>query len=145
MMASRKKFGLWRKSMTVEELAEDLAADVIRMKRHVYTASRIWESCSQDLQRLRPGLDVVTIEDFQKNLEICHAEIPTSMGFSANSIAIAMYPVAVKFRRILQNQESKFESAWVIFVSPDLRHDNQQIAVMERRRRRVILVCDRHQ
>ena len=135
-IAGRKKYGLWRVTKSVEELARELTADVAAMKRHVFTAAICWKALSEDLRHLRPGMDVLTYEDFQRNLELSFAEMPTSMGFSANGISLALYPIGVKFKRPspvadVPVADVPIENGAIVFLSPDLRHDSQQIERFE--------------
>ena len=125
-ISGRKKYGLFRVSMSLLELSNDLRASIPKLKDHVRTAAVSWAKVNDDLAQLRPGT-VLTFEDYQRNFEVFHSEMPTSMGFSANNIQLALYPIGVKFMR---EEGGEVETGAVVFISPDLKHDHQQIEVM---------------
>ena len=132
-IGGRKKFGLWNVTKTIKELSAELVADVKAMKCHIFTAAVCWERLGEDISQLRPGKDVLTFEDYQRNFELFHSEMPTSMGYAANNINLAMYPIGVKFRRPSPTEETPpVETGAVIFLSPDLHHDAQQVQLFER-------------
>ena len=125
-----RKFGLFNVTMTVEELSRELQKGIGILKLHIFTAALAWTKLNQDIAQLRPGIDLITMEDYQRNYEIFHSEMPTTTGYAANNIQIAIYPVALRFRR---PSSDEVESAAIVFLSPDLRHDHQQVEVCERR------------
>ena len=86
--------------MTVGELATQLVKDVQDMKRHIFTAATTWAHLKQNIDQLRPGT-IITYEDYQRNFELTHMEMPTSMGYAANNIQLGMFPMGGKFRRPL--------------------------------------------
>ena len=121
----RRQFNLFEVTKTLEELSKELANDVVGMIYHVFSAAVAWAKLRKDVEELRPGIDLLTMEDYQRNVEIFHAEAPTSLGYSANSIAIAMYPIAIRYRERV-GEEAK--TAMLILVSDDLQHGHQQVA-----------------
>ena len=126
----RKQYGLFKVSKSLAELSQELAHDVRLIIRHVFTAAMTWAKLDEDLAQLRPGVDVVFFEDYQRNFELFHAEMATSMAYGANSFSLAMFPVGIKFRR---EAGGDVLSAAVVFLSTDLRHCFQQVDVFERR------------
>ena len=133
-VAGRKKYGLWRVTKKVEELAVELERDVGTMKLHIFTAAICWENLRQDIQDLQPGEDLLTYEDFQMNFELTHFEMPTSMAYAANGFSLAMYPVGVKFcRPSVGGETPQVETGAIIFLTPDLRHDCYQVEGFEKR------------
>ena len=121
----RKQFNLFEVTKTLEDLAKELANDVVGMIYHVFSAAVAWAKLWKDIEELRPGIDVLTMEDYQRNVEIFHSEAPTSMGYSANAICVAMYPIAIRFR---QHVGEEAKTAMLILVSDDLQHGHQQVA-----------------
>ena len=64
------------------------------IKRHVYTANSQWKAHKMNAENLQ--LDtIITIEDYQQNIEIVHTENPTAMVYSSNKKSFAIYPVAI--------------------------------------------------
>ena len=125
-IAGRKKFGLFKVSMTVQELSKDLESMIRpKMTEHIRMAAIAWARVHADISQLEPGM-ILTMEDYQRNYEIFHAEMPTSTAFSANTIQLAMYPIGVKFKREVGGP---VETGAVIFISPDLKHCHQQVEV----------------
>ena len=121
----RKQFNLFEVTKTLEDLAKELANDVAGMIYHVYSAAVAWAKLRKDVEELRPGIDVLTMEDYQRNIEIFHNEAPTSLGYSANAICVAMYPIAIRYR---QRDGEEAKTAMLILVSDDLQHGHQQVA-----------------
>ena len=133
-VGGKRKYGLWKVNRTIEELASELEKEVLAMKQHIFTAAVSWERLRRDIAQLRPGKDLLTYEDFQRNIEVTHFEMPTSMGFSANTIQLALFPIALKFRRVSSTEEiPPVETGAVIFLTTDLRHDHQLVEAMARR------------
>ena len=126
----RRQYGLFKVTKSVEEVRTDLVKDIPRLLVHVYNAALAWSKLRKDESELRAGIDVLCIEDYQRNYDVWHAEMPTSMGYSANNMSLAMYPVVIKFRRV---NGGPVETAAVIFISTDLRHDHQQVEQIARR------------
>ena len=125
-----RKYGLFNVVMTAEELSRELQKGFEVLKLHLFNAALAWTKLNKDLSELRPGIDCLTIEDYQRNYEVFHAEMPTTMAYAANNLQIAMYPIVLRFRR---PSSDELESAAVTILSPDLRHDHQQVAVFEKR------------
>ena len=96
---SRRKYGLYNIEMPIQHFAAELRADLNTIKEHVYTAGIAWAKCKEDVSNLRPEIDVLTFEDYQRNVELFHCEMPTSMGYGANSQQFALFPVGVRFRK----------------------------------------------
>lgn len=82
----------------------------------------------QRIETLRPGKDLVSYEDYQRNFELSHMELPTSMAYAANAIQLGMYPIGLKFRRTsLTVDPPPVENGAIIFLTPDLHHNAQQV------------------
>ena len=128
----KKKFGLWKVVMPIEQLAAELEKEF--PTSHVYTSAVCWKKLGDNTDQLRPGVDVILFEDYQKNLDVKFAEMPTSMGYSANTTSLAMIPIVMKFRRpSADGSLTPVETAVIIFMSEDLQHGWQQIEQCEKR------------
>ena len=125
----RRKYGYYQVSMSKGELSATLVARIASMKTHVYGAANSWAKLRKDEEELLPG-DLLMIADYQRNYEVCHHEMPTSMGFSANSFQLAMFPIALKYR---PQEGANLETAAIVFVSHDLVHCHQQVSGMQKR------------
>ena len=126
----RRVFNLFNVDKSVPQLAQELEKDIRPITEHIYTAAVAWAKCSDDISQLRAGVDVLTFEDFQRNVELTHVEMPTSLGYGANSMQFALYPIGVKFR---SEDVGPIKSGAIVFISPDLKHDHQQVEVFESR------------
>jgi hypothetical protein len=84
---------------------------------------------------LRPGKDVLTMEDYQKNWELMHRQMTTSMGYSANSFQVAMFPAGCRFRRPVTEAvpDPPIGTGAIVFITWDTIHDHQQIELFEKR------------
>ena len=79
----------------------------------------------------RQGIDdesVITIEDYQQNLEIEYSENPTSMAYSSNKTTVALYPIVLEYKI----DDAIYKSA-IAFLSDDKLHDMQQVSEFEKR------------
>ena len=110
----RKKYGCWRVEKTIEALSQELEKDIVNMKRHIYTAAIVWEKLRQSISQLRPGKDLITYEDYQRNFELTHMEMQTSMGYAANSIQLGMFPIKVASH--LSDQRIQIQEEHLIVV-----------------------------
>ena len=92
-----KVFGLFRHAESIEETVQKFIGMLGKLKVHVYTAYCQWNAHS--LNRL--GLDdesVITIEDYQENLEIEYSENPTSLAYSSNKTTVELYPIVAEYK-----------------------------------------------
>ena len=55
-----------------------------------------WKAHEIERSNLVPG-SIITIEDYQMNLEVCYREAPTSMAYSSHKTSVAMYPLCVEY------------------------------------------------
>ena len=127
-VGGRRQFGLFNVTKSLDELCAELTKKLPELIAHIYGAALAWAKTRKDESELRPGIDLICFEDYQRNFELFHAEMPTSMAYSANNLQFAMYPIGLKFRRV---EGGPVETAAVIFVSTDLRHGHQQVKAME--------------
>ena len=92
-----RTFGLVSKTVTIESAVRDLEQQLPKLKEHIYTAYSQWNAHKVN----RIALDdssVITVEDYQQNIEVEYIEKPTSLAYSTNKLAVALYPVCVEYK-----------------------------------------------
>ena len=72
---------------------------------------------------------IITIEDYQMNLEVVYKENPTSLAYSTNKMTVAIYPICVEYR----NSDGTISKMAITFISDDKDHSHQQVQQFERR------------
>ena len=125
--ADGRVFGLFRHVSTIEETAQLLVDKLVKMKSHVYNAYSQWNAHSQNRSSLDDA-SVITIEDYQQNLEIVYNETPTASVYSANKTSVALYPIVVEYKI-----NGVLHKGAIVFVSDDKLHDMQQVSAFEER------------
>ena len=115
-------FSLYPKKMTLKETVEYLKSMIPNIKLHIYTSHKQWKAHEILRSNLTPG-SIITIEDYQMNLEVSYGEAPTSTAYSANKIGLAMYPLCVEYL----NNEGELCKGGIVFLSEDKLHDHQQV------------------
>ena len=58
------------------------------------------------------------------NIDINYSESTTSSHYSANTIAYAGYPIAIRYRDATTHKTAK---GAILFISEDLKHDHEQL------------------
>jgi hypothetical protein len=130
------KFNLWRVNSTLEQLVKEIENQTQKIKEHIYTASCMWDTYQKDCNSLCPEIDVLTVEDYQMNVEVTHTEMTTSMVFGGNTTNVACYPIGVKFRRPTSGDVAEtppLETGCIVFLSSDLKHDHSQVSDFEKK------------
>ena len=115
-------------TMTIKELAERFDKQLPDITSHIYRAGRQWAACKTNAQNLVPLKQILTIEDYQMNLEIVHVEATTSSFFSGNTLQIGCYPVMIKYR---MEEDSPTLKGGVVFITEDIKHDFHQVEKFE--------------
>ena len=87
---------MYPETSTVKECLERLKVMLVGLKWHIYTAPRQWTGHEVHRSNLNP-ISVITIEDYQMNLEVVYRENPTSLAYSTNKKTVALYPICVEF------------------------------------------------
>ena len=72
---------------------------------------------------------VITIEDYQQNIEIEYSESPISLAYSCNKTTYAVYPLCIEFL----NENFSLQKAAVTLITDDKSHDHQQVQKFEER------------
>ena len=126
-------FSLYPHTITVEEAMEKLKVLVKNLKWHIYTAHRQWSA--HDVQRSCLDVNsIITVEDYQMNIEVVYTENPTSLAYSTNKKTVALFPICVEF----VNSKGELCKGAIAFLSEDKVHDHQQAKMFEIRAFEVI-------
>lgn len=125
--ADGRVFGLFRHAASVQETADMLLAILTKLKSHTYNAYCQWNAHTQNRSALDEA-SIITIEDYQQNLEIEYNEMPTSMAFSSNKTTVALYPCVVEYK-----VDDVLHKGAIVFLSDDKIHDMQQVSAFEMR------------
>ena len=122
-------FSLYTYTETVLEALRKLRLMVEEgLKWHIYTSHRQWTA--HEVQRSNLDTEsVITIEDYQMNMEVIYRENPTSLAYSTNKKAVALYPICVEFL----NTDGQLCKGAIAFLSEDKKHDHQQVEQFEKR------------
>ena len=120
---AKKVNSLWPVELTLQQAVDKLKGKVPALKAHIYRAANQWKCCKEDLENLEPGT-VLTIEDFQMNIEVQFFQITTSAFFGANQEQRAMAPMFIAFRK---TPDSPVTKGGLVFISEDLGHDFHQV------------------
>ena len=88
----KKVFTLYPKTLSLDESVEKLMSILPNLKLHIYTAHKQWKAHEILRSNLVPG-SIITIEDYQMNLEVSYGEAPTSQAYSTKKVSVAMYPL----------------------------------------------------
>ena len=121
-------FALYTESSTLEDAIERLRKLAMPLALHIYTAAMQWDAHNT----ARLSLDkfsIITIEDYQRNLEAIFSENPTSMGYSGNKVTTALYPICIEYI----GDDGLLKKGAISFISDDKLHDHQQARDFERR------------
>ena len=125
---NKRVFSLYPFTETLENAVQRLKKMLPNLKRHISTAHRQWQA--HDVLRNNMDLStIITIEDYQMNLEVKYRESPTSMAYSSNKKTIAIYPLCVEYL----DEEGLLCKGGIVFLSEDKNHDYQQVEAFEER------------
>ena len=93
--ASMKKvFGLFSITEKLSVLIDKYKNMLPTLKRHIYTAHVQWNNHASSRTAMS-DTSIITVEDYQQNLEVIYIENPTSMAYSSNKLTVAVYPIHV--------------------------------------------------
>ena len=119
-------FSLYSQTISLDQCIEQLKSMLPNLRLHIYTAHKQWKAHEILRSSLVPG-SIITIEDYQMNLEVNYGEALSSVAYSANKISVAMYPLCVEYL----NNEGTLCKGGIVFLSEDKLHDHQQIEEIE--------------
>ena len=97
-------YSLYTKRETLKVAINQLKINTSDLALHIYTAHRQWEAHSEARKKLCKNT-IITVEDYQMNLEAVYSENPTSMAYAGNKVTVALYPICVEY--ISDNGEHK--------------------------------------
>ena len=130
---TKSVFSLYPETETLEEALHRLKVKLVGLKWHIYTAHRQWTG--HDVHRSNLNLEsIITIEDYQMNIEVSYRENPTSLAYSTNKKTVALYPICVEFL----NEHGQLCKGAIAFLSEDKKHDHQQVEMFEIRAFQII-------
>lgn len=125
--ADGKVYGLFRHDVTITEAVIMFLDMMPKLKVHVFTAYSQWNAHTVNRLSL-DDTSVITIEDYQQNLEIEYAETPTAMAYSSNKTTVALYPIVAEYE-----VNGVPHKGAIVFISDDKLHDFQQVSRFEER------------
>ena len=120
-------FDLITEECTLKEATSRIASGMSKLKLHLYTAYAQWNAH----ETLREALDtstIITIEDYQMNLEVVYKENPTALSYSVNKRTVAMYPICIEYK-----SDGELKKGAITFLTDDKEHSHQQIQQFEAR------------
>lgn len=124
----KRVFSLYPFKETLEVAIIRLTKMLPNLKRHISTSHKQWQA--HDVLRSNMDLQsVITVEDYQMNLEVAYREAPTSMAYSSNKKTVAIYPLCVEYL----DDEGHLCKGGIVFLSEDKIHDHQQVEAFEKR------------
>ena len=122
----KKVVGLVKHIDPVAEAVDQLISMLPELKRHIYTSHIQWHAHST----IRSNLDaysVITIEDYQQNMEVVYLEQPTSTAYSGNKVTVAMFPIIFEY----VDDAGELKKVAYVFITDDKQHDHQQVNLTE--------------
>ena len=87
------------------------------LRKHIYTAHVQWDA-HEKARSLLNDETVITIEDYQMNMEVVYRENPTSLAYSSNKTTVALYPICIEYK----TSEGKISKGAITFISDDKEH-----------------------
>ena len=121
-------FSLYPYTTTVEDAVEKLKVLAKTLTWHIYTSHRQWSA--HDVQRsCLDANSIITVEDYQMNIEVVYNENLTSLACSSNEKTVALYPICVEFL----NNKGELGKGAIAFLSDDKIHDHLQAEMFELR------------
>ena len=115
-------------SCTLSVAVDRLETMCMPLRKHIFNAHQQWNAHNQ----LRLDLDpetIITIEDYQMNMEVVYQENPTSLAYSSNKLSVAMYPICVEYK----DSDGNIKKGAITFIIEDKDHSHQQVVQFEKR------------
>ena len=120
---AKKVFELFLITDTLENVVCTFLSSLPKLKIHIYTAHCQWNAHSSARNNLCQD-SIITIEDYQRNIEVEYTEMLTSMVYSSNTITVAVYPICVEYKI---DDNGPVRKGAITFISDDKVHDHQQV------------------
>ena len=121
-------FNLYPETLTTEDALIKLTEMCKPLRKHIYTSHKQWDAHEKARQNLDLNT-IISIEDYQMNMEVVYAENPTSLAFSTNKMTVAMYPICIEYLA----EDGTIRKGAITFISADKDHCHQQIEQFEKR------------
>lgn len=93
------------------------------LKRHIFTAHAQWHSQAISRESISEQC-VITVEDYQQNIDVVYIEKIASMAYSSNKLTLAVYPICVEYQT-----DDDLKKGAICFISDDNIHDIQQVCL----------------
>ena len=126
-MVTKYVFALYPESMTLKETIIRLQESLPAVRKHVYTSHCQWHAHKTYRENLDES-SIITVEDYQMNIEPEYIEAPCSLSYSTNKVTFALYPVCIEYM-----EDGKLKKGAVSFITDDTKHDHQQVQRFEER------------
>ena len=121
-------YSLYPETSSVKDAIHKLEEMIKPLRLHIFTAHKQWNAHDESRKNLDMNM-IISIEDYQMNMEVVHNENPTSMAYSTNKQTVAVYPICVEYL----NSEGGIGKAAITFISKDKDHSHQQVQQFEKR------------
>ena len=115
-------------NLTAHDALTKLSQMCKPLRLHIFTAHKQWNAHEKAWQNLTVN-SIISVEDYQMNMEVQYKENPTSMAYSTNKMTVAMYPICIEYK----TDDRTIRKGDITFISDDKDHSNQQIQQFEKR------------
>ena len=129
-------FNLYPENLTAHDALTKLSQMCKPLRLHIFTAHKQWNAHEKAWQNLTVN-SIISVEDYQMNMEVQYKENPTSMAYSTNKMTVAMYPICIEYK----TDDGTIRKGAITFISDDKDHSHQQIQQFEKRMFQI--VCDK--
>ena len=123
----KKVYSLYSHTELLDQAISQLEDMLEGLTKHILVAHHQWK-VHKTLQENLNTESIITIEDYQMNIEIEFSENPTSLAYSSNKLTFALYPVCVEF----VSDNGELRKVAISFIT-DKQHDHQQVSKFESR------------
>ena len=131
--STKTVFSLYPWTLNIADVVDKLKKMINNLKWHIFTAHKQWNA--HDVRRASLDLNsLITVEDYQMNVEVVYTENPTSLAYSTNKKSVALYPICVEYL----NDEGLLAKGAIAFLSNDKKHEHQQVEEFELRAFKII-------
>ena len=125
----KKVFALFPVKTAIKNVVSTFLESLPKLKQHIYIAHKQWNAHASARENLTTD-SLITIEDYQRNIEVEYIEKPTSMAYSSNKLTVVVYPICLEFRR---EEGGLVHKGAITFILDDKIHDHQQVLAFEKR------------
>ena len=93
---SKDVYAIYKETETFKSALEHLQELIPDICTHIYVAHQQWSGHKSMWLSLDEN-SVITVEDYQMNIELEYTENPTSLAYSTNKQTYALYPIGVEY------------------------------------------------